>query len=570
LSLSNKILNTLGKSLETFFIKNQVFFNINSYCRTNLDKTKVFVFTYVVLYIVSLIFFAYLIDNFNYALLYLLFNKYLESTLIFLLSIIILILGFYLKSFEEMFDLFYKLINNSFKLLVIFVHVLVLGYFIFEPSLDQIYYLYLWLINLRFIFFILLIVLAIFTNKNNMFNIVLTISLGIFFSQIFFLLGLITYYSVYLSEQNGKLDNYFDEYIKEESKMEIKFLIDNLNKSKLKENNNQNMWKFNLNFDNQKSIITNRYNITDILLKFELFDRIINRYTDKYSGDCFYNQKKFMGFSANKYTTFNFLKPSKFGDIYLKLYPEIYTPLPESTINEILFLSDPSEISLPKQTNTERNLLSKFYKRFNFVLTTRPCVDNFNDIIIKTDRLIIRAPFISDLDKFHILENDKKTMELYHSSVSENIDETRQRLMRNTDLKLDNRNYFVAFIKNLDGTEGNLIGKMYIHTDRVESYIGYALRSDYWGKGYGTELVKSLINYYWSFPRKFHFIHAYVFNTKISNNFLFVKRESLSANVSMDNYASQHLLQKLGFNTTTESVSLGIGAGWYYLVSYKN
>lgn len=75
--------------------------------------------------------------------------------------------------------------------MVIFTITFVFVYLIFEFSSETLNFIFLCLKNLRYIWTIFLIILVYFINKDNLFNIILTLSLGMLFLSIFSLLGLL-------------------------------------------------------------------------------------------------------------------------------------------------------------------------------------------------------------------------------------------------------------------------------------------------------------------------------------------------------------------------------------------
>lgn len=70
-----------------------------------------------------------------------------SNIILFCLSLVILLTGFYTKGFNFIFGLYYDLVNNIFKLILIMPVILGFILLIFEPSLESIYF-----INEKFIY----------------------------------------------------------------------------------------------------------------------------------------------------------------------------------------------------------------------------------------------------------------------------------------------------------------------------------------------------------------------------------------------------------------------------------
>lgn len=102
------------------------------------------------------------------------------------------------------------------------------------------------------------------------------------------------------------------------------------------------------------------------------------------------------------------------------------------------------------------------------VLTTLPVVEGELPIIC-TDRLIIRAPGYSDIDAYYSLRTQPEAMtDSGRGRPDANISETLNKLERL--IKGDKNNvYFFIFLKNLDGSEGDLIGDGGVHNFKSDS-----------------------------------------------------------------------------------------------------
>ena len=107
--------------------------------------------------------FCYLINGSIFEILNQLFKGSLTIIILYLLSIIVLLLAFFFRTFDEIFDLYYKLLNNIFKIMVLFTFIFVFVYLIFEPSSETFNFI---LLYFYFIFLYYKILKNIILNKN--------------------------------------------------------------------------------------------------------------------------------------------------------------------------------------------------------------------------------------------------------------------------------------------------------------------------------------------------------------------------------------------------------------------
>jgi len=188
-------------------------------------------------------------------------------------------------------------------------------------------------------------------------------------------------------------------------------------------------------------------------------------------------------------------------------------------------------------------------KGFIDVLTTLPIKDELP--IIYTDRLIIRAPIHSDIDAYYSLRTQPQAMTDSSKGIPDaNLSITLNKLERL--IKRDNDSvYFFIFLKNLDGSEGNLIGDGGVHNLKSDSTgwpeFGYKFKKEFWGKGYATEFGKAFMEFWANIPRKDVEIPVNPSSINYYDN-LYVK-ERLTAYTRNENLASQNVLWKLGFQS---------------------
>ncbi|MFN3349670.1 GNAT family N-acetyltransferase [Pseudorhodoplanes sp.] len=143
--------------------------------------------------------------------------------------------------------------------------------------------------------------------------------------------------------------------------------------------------------------------------------------------------------------------------------------------------------------------------------------------VLETERLILRAPTLEDAKHVAALANDKR--------IAENT-----RRIPHPYSRADAEDFIATAntpkgdIAFLIATRAGLpIGACGIATqDDAVPEIGYWLGVKHWGKGYGTEAVRALIDFAF---------------TELGN-------ESLSAGARVTNPASRRILEKCGFQWT--------------------
>lgn len=115
-----------------------------------------------------------------------------------------------------------------------------------------------------------------------------------------------------------------------------------------------------------------------------------------------------------------------------------------------------------------------------------------NRIIFNTKRLIVRPLQEGDKEAFYDLMSNPKVM---HPIPQETMDRDTSNFHfakhLNSGKMSDTKVWAIDLIS---GTE--FIGiAAYLKNDHNEDEIGYRIREQFWGKGYGTEIAKGLIDY---------------------------------------------------------------------------
>ncbi|NLJ64266.1 MAG: GNAT family N-acetyltransferase [Christensenellaceae bacterium] len=144
---------------------------------------------------------------------------------------------------------------------------------------------------------------------------------------------------------------------------------------------------------------------------------------------------------------------------------------------------------------------------------------------LSTDRLIIRAPKRRDFaDMFLYSKNPECSRYCLWYPHKSRLDSWYFISMLKRENRRQKGQHFVIVVKD----SGNMIGTIGITKYSKQDFsaeIGYSLSPDYWGRGFGTEALKSII--------------CYSFNT--------LKLKRLVAICDTRNIASIKLLEKCGF-----------------------
>lgn len=117
--------------------------------------------------------------------------------------------------------------------------------------------------------------------------------------------------------------------------------------------------------------------------------------------------------------------------------------------------------------------------------------------IINTERLFIRPPLLEDLNDWELLHSDPKVMQ-YMGGIQNK--KTIQEWLDLDILHYKKHEFSMGCIFKKSNNEFiGRAGLTYLDHDasQPEIEIGYVLHKEHWSQGYGTELVKTLID--WGF-----------------------------------------------------------------------
>ena len=116
--------------------------------------------------------------------------------------------------------------------------------------------------------------------------------------------------------------------------------------------------------------------------------------------------------------------------------------------------------------------------------------------IFETERLEIRR--LKSMDRKHFAElfTDPKVLELIpQTAFTEN--QITDRFNKSLNLKLSDLNDQKCAFGIFKKRETELIGlALFLINEDNEKELGYRFREKYWGKGYGTETTKGMLEYY--------------------------------------------------------------------------
>lgn len=198
--------------------------------------------------------------------------------------------------------------------------------------------------------------------------------------------------------------------------------------------------------------------------------------------------------------------------------------------------STPS-VSLP----TTRSLVA--------VSTMRPVVEGNLSLPILTNRLILRPLRDTDFEAYHSLLSQPEVVEI--PGWIPDLRYTETELASSKPPFHDSQIFLGIFLKNSDGSEGELIGDGGTFL-RLEGGCGsgwpeffYRFKKEYWGKGYATEFATVFLQFWRSLPREAINLQVDPFTVDFQNSPGAAER--LYASVYLYNEASERVLEKVGF-----------------------
>ncbi len=154
-------------------------------------------------------------------------------------------------------------------------------------------------------------------------------------------------------------------------------------------------------------------------------------------------------------------------------------------------------------------------------------------IRLVTDRLVIRDHRPEDLEAYHALLSNPTVM-FRHSAVSQNMEQSRQRLMQAIE-QIDLPERWLYYFCIEDRFTSAFIGEIGYGVKAFTTFgklveVGYFVDEKCWGKGYTTEALRGVI--------RFAFEENGVYR--------------IGAGCLKENTASERVLQKCGFTQEAE------------------
>lgn len=173
------------------------------------------------------------------------------------------------------------------------------------------------------------------------------------------------------------------------------------------------------------------------------------------------------------------------------------------------------------------------------------------NLILKTERLILRELKISDTEAFFAMDSNPKVHQYLWNKPVQKIEETIEVIDFVRKQYIDNGiGRFAMISKETNEFIGwsGLKFNTEMANNKVNFYdIGYRLDERFWGKGYASEATFAWLKYAFE-----------VMNLK-----------TLEAAAHTENIASNKILQKIGMQMTEQYLEDGISWNWYQLENGK-
>ena len=142
--------------------------------------------------------------------------------------------------------------------------------------------------------------------------------------------------------------------------------------------------------------------------------------------------------------------------------------------------------------------------------------------IAVTQRLSIRRLESQDREYFAELFTDPRVLECIPQKAF-NENQIEERFNKSIKLEMNDLHKEKCTVGIYEKGKSELIGlALFLRNEENEMELGYRFRSDYWGKGYGTEITQAMLEFY--------------FNT--------LKALKVTADVNLANHASVRILDK--------------------------
>ena len=169
------------------------------------------------------------------------------------------------------------------------------------------------------------------------------------------------------------------------------------------------------------------------------------------------------------------------------------------------------------------------------------------NLILKTDRLLLRELKLSDVEAFFAMDNNPNVHNYLWNKPVQKIEEIIEIIQSVRQQYVDNGIGRFAMISKETNEFIGWAGLKYnteAVNNKVNFYdIGYRLDEKFWGKGYASEAAEAWLNY----------------------GFETMKIKTMEAAAHIDNLASNRILQKIGMQFTGQYLEDAISWNWYQL-----
>lgn len=169
------------------------------------------------------------------------------------------------------------------------------------------------------------------------------------------------------------------------------------------------------------------------------------------------------------------------------------------------------------------------------------------NLILETDRLILREILVSDAEAFFAMDNNPNVHRYLWNKPTQKIEETLEIITFVRKQYLDNGIGRFAIIsketKEFMGWAGLKFNTEMVNNKTNFYDIGYRLDEKFWGRGYASEASFAWVQY--------------AFET--------LKIKTIEAATHIENVASNRILQKIGMQFTEQYQEDGVSWNWYQL-----
>jgi [ribosomal protein S5]-alanine N-acetyltransferase len=119
-----------------------------------------------------------------------------------------------------------------------------------------------------------------------------------------------------------------------------------------------------------------------------------------------------------------------------------------------------------------------------------------NMMYFATDRLYTRRFELEDLEDFHEMQSNTKVMKYITGRGKTKTENSGELLTIINSYNENNTGGFIMAISELNDEMRTVIGACaVVESENEEFEVGYRFAEQYWGKGYGSEILKGLLTF---------------------------------------------------------------------------